>query len=123
MGSDLPEQGRRPVAPAAEATKKTPTVVTKRIYPQASNKRFASLMQEEFRPMKWNKSSSRSLAKERVKLTTPKPIIASLEHGPPARDSGDGGVVRFGETYSALDPAHTSTAEDPSAKAVRAGYL
>jgi hypothetical protein len=121
MGSDLPEQGRRLVTPAAEATKKTPTVVTKRICPQAS--KFASLMQEEFRPMKWNKASSRSLAKERVKLTTPRPIIASLEHGPPARDSGDGGVVRFGETYSALDPAHASTAEDPSAKAVRAGYL
>jgi hypothetical protein len=96
-------------------------MVTKRICPQAS--KFASLMEEEFRPMKWNKSSSRSLAKERVKLTTPKPIITSLEHGLPARDSGDGGVVRFGKTHSALDPAHASTAEDPLAKAVRAGYL
>jgi hypothetical protein len=96
-------------------------VVTKRICPQAPNKRFASLIQVVFRPIKWNKSSSRSLAKERVMLTMPKPIIASLELGPLARVYGD--VIRFGETYSALDPVQASTAEDPSAKVLRAGYL
>jgi hypothetical protein len=56
-------------------------------------------------------------------LTMPKPIIASLELGPLARVSGDGDVIRFGETYSALDPVQASTAEDPSAKVLRAGYL
>jgi hypothetical protein len=113
------------LTPVAEATKerKTPVVVTKRICPQAPNKRFASLIQVVFRPIKWNKSSSRSLAKERVMLTMPKPIIASLELGPLARVSGDGDVIRFGETYSALDPVQASTAEDPSAKVLRAGYL
>jgi hypothetical protein len=109
------------LALATKATKerKTPAVVTKRICPQAPNNRFASLLQVVFIPMKWNKSSSRCLAKERVTLTTPKPIIAFLEQGPPARVLGDGDVVR----YSTLDLAQASTTKDPSAKVLRAGYL
>jgi hypothetical protein len=56
------------LALAAEATmqRKTPAVVTKRICPQAPNNRFASLLQTVFGPMKWNKTFSISLAKERV---------------------------------------------------------
>ena len=72
-GSELPEQELLPLASAAEAIKnrETPAVVSKRICPQAPNSRFVSLWQVG--PM--NKSSSRSLAKERIMLTKPKPII------------------------------------------------
>lgn len=114
IGSELPEQGLHPLASAAEVTKKRETlvVVTKRICLQAPNSRFVSLWQ--IGPM--NKSSFRSLAKERIMFTKPKFIITSLEQGPPARVLGDGDVTRYGGTFSTQDPAQSSMAKDPSAK-------